>query len=167
LPVVETLPPPIAVLLQWMIATLTAFSLPGLAQAQAQQGAKVNLSGAYRCEPQPSHGKSEKLKLPKYQTRARLNKPHGQLEKPAFRTKKEPGIRSRFFFALTAHCALKRLLSRRSQGRRRYASPLQSHSPHRARRYAPIAGQGLSSRQLWSSGVQKASGSTGGGDHAV
>jgi len=67
------------VLLQWMIATLTAFSLPGLAQAQAQQGAKVNLSGAYRCEPQPSHGKSEKLKLPKYQTRARLNKPHGQL----------------------------------------------------------------------------------------
>jgi hypothetical protein len=37
-----------------MIATLTAFSLPGLAQAQAQQGAKVNLSGAYRCELQLS-----------------------------------------------------------------------------------------------------------------
>jgi hypothetical protein len=37
-----------------LIATLTASALPGLPQAEAQQGAKVNLSGAYRCEPQPA-----------------------------------------------------------------------------------------------------------------
>jgi hypothetical protein len=37
-----------------LIATLTAFALPGLPQAEAQQGAKVDLSGSYRCEPQPS-----------------------------------------------------------------------------------------------------------------
>jgi hypothetical protein len=35
-----------------LIAALTAMASP--AMAQAQQGAQVNLSGAYRCEPQPS-----------------------------------------------------------------------------------------------------------------
>jgi hypothetical protein len=37
-----------------LIATLTAFALPGLARAQAQPGANVNLRGAYRCVPEPS-----------------------------------------------------------------------------------------------------------------
>jgi hypothetical protein len=36
------------------IVVLGASTLPGSAQAQAQQGARVNLAGAYRCEPQPS-----------------------------------------------------------------------------------------------------------------
>ena len=36
------------------IVALVASTLPGSAQAQAQQGAPVNLAGAYRCEPQPS-----------------------------------------------------------------------------------------------------------------
>jgi hypothetical protein len=34
------------------IVVLGASTLPG--SAQAQQGARVNLAGAYRCEPQPS-----------------------------------------------------------------------------------------------------------------
>ena len=36
------------------IVALAASSLPGLAHAQAQQGARASLAGAYRCEPQPS-----------------------------------------------------------------------------------------------------------------
>src|ERR1700730_17664170 len=36
------------------IAALAASSLPGSALAQAQQGARANLAGVYRCEPQPS-----------------------------------------------------------------------------------------------------------------
>jgi hypothetical protein len=36
------------------IVVLAASTLPGSAQAQAQQGSRVNLAGAYRCEPQPS-----------------------------------------------------------------------------------------------------------------
>jgi hypothetical protein len=36
------------------IVALGASTLSGSAQAQARQGAQVNLSGAYRCEPQPS-----------------------------------------------------------------------------------------------------------------
>jgi hypothetical protein len=36
------------------IVALATSTLPGLAQAQAQQGARANLAGAYRCEPEPS-----------------------------------------------------------------------------------------------------------------
>jgi hypothetical protein len=36
------------------IVALAASTLPGSAQAQAQQGARANLTGAYRCEPEPS-----------------------------------------------------------------------------------------------------------------
>jgi hypothetical protein len=36
------------------IVALAASILPGLAHAQAQKGARANLAGAYRCEPQPS-----------------------------------------------------------------------------------------------------------------
>jgi hypothetical protein len=36
------------------IIALAASTLPGSAQAQAQQGARANLAGAYRCQPQPS-----------------------------------------------------------------------------------------------------------------
>ena len=36
------------------IVALGASTLSGSAQTQAQQGARVNLAGAYRCEPQPS-----------------------------------------------------------------------------------------------------------------
>jgi hypothetical protein len=36
------------------IVALAASTLPGSAHAQAQQGARANLAGAYRCEPEPS-----------------------------------------------------------------------------------------------------------------
>jgi len=36
------------------IVALAASSIPGFAHAQAQQGARASLAGAYRCEPQPS-----------------------------------------------------------------------------------------------------------------
>jgi hypothetical protein len=36
------------------IVALSASTLPGSAHAQAQQGARANLAGAYRCEPEPS-----------------------------------------------------------------------------------------------------------------
>jgi hypothetical protein len=36
------------------IVALAASTLPGSAQAQAQQAARANLAGAYRCEPEPS-----------------------------------------------------------------------------------------------------------------
>jgi hypothetical protein len=36
------------------ILALGASTLSGSVQSQAQQGARVNLAGAYRCEPQPS-----------------------------------------------------------------------------------------------------------------
>jgi hypothetical protein len=36
------------------IVALATSTLPGSALAQAQQGARANLAGAYRCEPQPS-----------------------------------------------------------------------------------------------------------------
>ena len=36
------------------IATLTALALPGPAGAQMLQGAKTNVAGVYRCEPDPS-----------------------------------------------------------------------------------------------------------------
>jgi hypothetical protein len=36
------------------IVALPASTLPGLAQAQAQQGVRASLAGAFRCEPQPS-----------------------------------------------------------------------------------------------------------------
>jgi hypothetical protein len=36
------------------IVVLAALTLSGSVQSQAQQGARVNLAGAYRCEPQPS-----------------------------------------------------------------------------------------------------------------
>ena len=37
-----------------LIAALAALAPPRSAQAQGQQGATANLTGAYRCEPQPS-----------------------------------------------------------------------------------------------------------------
>ena len=36
------------------LVALAASTLPGSAHAQAQQGARANLGGAYRCEPEPS-----------------------------------------------------------------------------------------------------------------
>lgn len=38
----------------FLSATLTALALPGRAEAQMQQGARTNLAGVYRCEPDPS-----------------------------------------------------------------------------------------------------------------
>jgi hypothetical protein len=38
----------------FLIATLAALALPGSAKAQMQPGAKTNLAGVYRCEPDPS-----------------------------------------------------------------------------------------------------------------
>jgi hypothetical protein len=35
-------------------AALATLALPGLAHAQAQQGAAASLAGAYRCQPEPS-----------------------------------------------------------------------------------------------------------------
>jgi hypothetical protein len=36
------------------IVALATSTLPGSAHAQAQQGTRANLAGAYRCEPEPS-----------------------------------------------------------------------------------------------------------------
>jgi hypothetical protein len=38
----------------FLIATLAALALPGSAKAQMHPGAKTNLAGVYRCEPDPS-----------------------------------------------------------------------------------------------------------------
>src|SRR6202035_1222231 len=60
-----------------LIATFSAFALPGLQQAEAQQGAKVNLSGAYRCEPQPSPCPGQTISIAQSGSTLELKNEHG------------------------------------------------------------------------------------------